>query len=337
MRLDLGLHKRGWSDVDEFPDNSNPYRWCYGGGKGGGGSAPAPPPPPTDQTINQSGLPEYVEPFFTRLLQRTEAESNAPYQPYGDPRLTQFGADTSAGFQGIRDVSQAGRPDLFQTAQTALGQSAGYTPQAFTDSGVAQAYMDPFIGNVLDVQKQRANERFEEQRLGREAAAVQAGAYGGSGRHVQEAIAQREINRQLNEIEAQGLSDAYRTGAGIFGRDQAARLQAESQRVGAAGQLGTQALAEDQLALERARAQAGVGGALEEKEQAALDIAYSDFINQRDFPRQQLNFMSGILHGVPIAAQQETTTFQAPPSGLSQLLGTGLAGVGLARQLGVVS
>ena len=37
--------------------------------KGGGSSAP------TEQTVYSTDLPEYVEPYFKRLLQRGEAES----------------------------------------------------------------------------------------------------------------------------------------------------------------------------------------------------------------------------------------------------------------------
>jgi len=74
-----------------------------------------------------------------------------------------------------------------------------------------------------------------------------------------------------------------------------------------------------------------VGGAFDEFTQQGLDIAYADFINQRDFPRQQLNYYSGILRGVPITPGQESTTYQAPPSQLSQLLGLGVGGLGLAK------
>ena len=44
--------------------------------KGGGGSSA-----PTEQKITQSDLPDYVEPYFTRLIQRGEAESLQPYTP----------------------------------------------------------------------------------------------------------------------------------------------------------------------------------------------------------------------------------------------------------------
>ena len=45
----------------------------------GKGSAPT----ETKQTVTQTNLPEYVRPYFERLLGRTEAESKREYEPYG--------------------------------------------------------------------------------------------------------------------------------------------------------------------------------------------------------------------------------------------------------------
>jgi len=330
-------------------------------GKGGGGGGQQAPAAPTTSTVNQSNLPEYVEPFFTRLLERTEEESNAPYIPFGESRLADFSPDTLAGFQGIRDIAGSPAPAEFGAASGALTYAAGQAPfeqqaqfgdvGSFTDPGIANQYINPYIQNVLDVQKARLNERFGEQRLGREAQAVGQGAFTNVRRDVQEQIAQRELNRQQNELEAQALAQAYESGANIFNLERSAGLQnralntevfagnigrtleQDRSRIAAAEQLRSQGLAGDELGFSRAKSLAGVGGAFDEQTQRSLDIGYADFINQRDFPRNQLNYYSGILRGVPISPQQETTTYQAPPSGLSQLLGLGVGGLGLAKAL----
>ena len=58
---------------------------------GGGGSSQ-----PTDTTVTQTNLPEYVQPYFERLLQRGEAESLQPVTTYQGPRLAYFGPDELA-------------------------------------------------------------------------------------------------------------------------------------------------------------------------------------------------------------------------------------------------
>lgn len=324
-------------------------------GGGGGGTQPT---PPTSSTVTQTNLPDYAEPFFTRLMERAEEQSNVPYESYGGDRLGGYGETTEAGFQAIKDAAQAGTPAAFTTAETALTGIAGQDPLAtqaqfgdtrqFTDEGVAQSYMNPYVTNVLDTQQQRLQQRFGEQQAERDMARGQRGAFSNTRRGVADAIAQREMNIQQNELEAQGLAAAYESGAGIFNRDRAAdlqnrqlntdvfsgnilrQLQADKLGMGAAEQLRQQGLAGDELAFNRAKNLAGVGGAYDTESQQALDLAYADFLNQRDFPAQQLNYYSGIMRGVPISPQQETTRYNAPPSQLSQLLGLGVGGLGLA-------
>ena len=73
--------------------------------KGGGGGGPQ----TTESTVTQTNLPEYAEPYFTRLMQRSEAESLQPYRPYTGQRLAQ--------------QSPAAQRALAR--QTALGLSSG--------------------------------------------------------------------------------------------------------------------------------------------------------------------------------------------------------------------
>jgi hypothetical protein len=67
--------------------------------------------------------------------------------------------------------------------------------------------------------------------------------------------------------------------------------------------------------------------------QAGMDMAYQDFLNQRDYDRQNLNWMSGILRGVPVSANSNVTgyQYQAPPNQMSQVAGLGLGAAGLAK------
>ena len=74
--------------------------------KGGGGSSQ-----PADQTVYSTDLPEYVEPYFKRLLQRGEAESLQGYTPYGGQRLSYFSPDEMQSQAMVRGFAQAGTPD----------------------------------------------------------------------------------------------------------------------------------------------------------------------------------------------------------------------------------
>jgi len=104
------------------------------GGGSGGSSAP------TEQTIYQQNLPPYVEPYFKRLLQRTEGESLQDYTPYGGQRLAYFSPDERKAQAMTRGYAQAGTPQEFGQAQQMLtglsqpytaGYQAGAGPQTY--------------------------------------------------------------------------------------------------------------------------------------------------------------------------------------------------------------
>ncbi len=91
---------------------------------------------------------------------------------------------------------------------------------------------------------------------------------------------------------------------------------------------GQMASTDQTLALQRAQALGQVGSSITQTQQQGLDMAYQDFVNQRDYDRQNLNFYSGILRGTPVSAQSEVSQYQAPGNSTAQALGLGIAGLG---------
>ena len=85
---------------------------------------------PTEQTVYSTDLPEYVEPYFKRLLQRGEAESLQGYTPYGGQRLAYFSPDELTSQAMTRGFATAGTPQQFTDASTRYGNTAAYgTPK----------------------------------------------------------------------------------------------------------------------------------------------------------------------------------------------------------------
>lgn len=96
---------------------------------------------PTSTTVYQSALPEYAEPYFSRLLQRTETESLQPYQAYTGPRLAGF---TPGETEAQAALSGLGKPTEL-TAASSLAATAGKLPtdaqgREITSLGIAQQY-----------------------------------------------------------------------------------------------------------------------------------------------------------------------------------------------------
>jgi hypothetical protein len=86
--------------------------------------------------------------------------------------------------------------------------------------------------------------------------------------------------------------------------------------------------------LARLQAQQAAGQIGRELTQQGFDLGYQDFLRQQAFPREQLGFLSNILQGLPIAPGSTAATYGMQPSTTQQLLGSGIAGVGLYNALG---
>jgi len=47
-------------------------------------------PQPTSQNVTQTSIPEYAQPYVERMLGKSEALTNAPYQAYQGERIAGF-------------------------------------------------------------------------------------------------------------------------------------------------------------------------------------------------------------------------------------------------------
>jgi len=141
----------------------------------------------------------------------------------------------------------------------------------------------------------------------------------------QQGLQSQQLNQQAL-MEAQRLAEQSRQFGGTLGLQGA---QAATQAGMGLGQLGTSQQASD---LQRLQAQEQFGAMGQAERQRALDLAYQDFIAQRQDPYKQLGFLSDILRGsANLAATGGKAVYEQPPSLLSQLGGAGLAAAGAYR------
>jgi hypothetical protein len=86
----------------------------------------------------------------------------------------------------------------------------------------------------------------------------------------------------------------------------------------------------NQQALNIANAQNQMGQQAQNYNQQQLTQNYNDFINQQNFPFQQIGQLSNVLRGVPLT-QQTQAVYQQAPSLASQAAGFGTAAIGAAN------
>jgi len=313
-------------------------------------------PTPTAVQEYQTGFAPVIEPFATKLLGDAQLLTDTDQTPY-----MQYMRDRQAQFTPLQQQSfeNAG---LMQTAPqlgdaTAMAGMAGlgalntqytfnpYQTQQFTGNNV-QAYMSPYMQNVVERQQADAQRQADIARQTQGAQAARSGAFGGSGDYLMRGQAAGNLARQKGDIQAKGLQDAYTQAMGQFNQSQAQnlagqQLNAQQQQFGAG--LGLQGL---QTAMTGAKSLADIGqtqygqnlglldvqnrfGAQQQQQvQNQLNTEYQDFLNYQNYPYKQLGFMSDMIRGLPLS-QQSSTMYAQPPSMLQQAAGLGITGKAL--------
>jgi len=296
-------------------------------GGGGGGQ--------TTSTSYTSNLPEYVQPQFERLLGKAEAFADAPYQAYQGERQAAFDPMQQQGFKDIGNLGvtkQIGAGSQLAGAAGfgSLGAGQNYAMQAMNPYAT-RAYMSPYMEGAVAPQMREAAR--QSAMLGQEnqAKAVQQGAFGGSRSAIVEAERQRNLQQQMGDIYGKGAQTAFEQArqAQQFGADLGLKGYGQAgQAAQALGELGKTQYAQEEAA---GKAKLSAGQMLQARDQAILDQRYQDFLSQRGDPQQKMAFLSDILHGAPVGGTT-MQQYQAQPSGMSQLVGPGLLGLGMYKE-----
>ena len=276
----------------------------YGGGGGGG-------TPETQRQIVD--LPEWAKPYAKESLGKAQALSESPYQAYGGERIAQFSPLQKQAFGRAEGQQVAGQIGFGSGLAGLAGTSS------FGDQGTAAGFMSPYMQQVVDNQMSSAQRQADIAATQRGAAAVRAGAFGGSRQAVENAEAARALASQKGDIQAKGLQSAFEQAQNQFNQEQSQRLNAAQ----ALGQLGQQQFGQQ---MDITGQQAQFGQQQRAATQDVLSAQYQDFLNQQRAPYDQLAFMTSMIRGTPMG--QTTTMYQPGPSTASQMVGLGTAAAG---------
>ena len=220
--------------------------------------------------------------------------------------LTDINKNPYEAYKGQRTAQFT--PLQQQAYGNAYNMDAG--PQAFAQN-VGQ-YMSPYQQNVIDREKMEAARTSQMLGQQQQSQATQAGAFGGYREGIQRAERERGLRSQLQDIQARGSQAAYDRAADQFRSGITQNLAIGQQQ----SQLGTQQ---------------------QQQIQQMLDTQYQDFLNQKKYPYQQLEFMSNILRGTPMGGT--SSMYASPGSSFGQLagLGAGLSGLFNRAEGGIVN
>ena len=294
--------------------------------------------PPQPTSTSTTTIPEYAKPYAERALGKAEALTDAPYQTYGGERIAASTPEQQAARQAVAGMQLPGQfgagTELAALGGLgALGAGQNYMGMA-TSPGAQQAFMSPYMQNVVDVQKQEAIRDAQKGQLMQNLGAARQGTYGGARQLLAGTERERNLGQQLAQIQASGSQSAFDRAQQAMQFGTTAGLQGAQAATQAGATLGQLGIGQQQTGLDLAKAQEAFGGLGRAEQQAALDIAYQDFLQQQRYPYAQLGFMSDILRGSGnLAGTGGTAVYQAPPSTTQNLMQLGLGGLGLYKAL----
>ena len=328
----------------------------YGGGGSGGGGSPA---PQQNTTVN-TNIPEYAKPYVESMLGAAQKQAYKyddsgnivgfqPYVPYGatvgpggqitntaqeqaQAAVAPFSPMQERAFQQTANLQVPGQFALGTGYQTLGGIGALNAGQQYNQMAInpyaQQAFMSPYMQNVVDVQKNEALRDAQMRNIGANLGAARQGTYGGARQLLAEQERNRNLQTQLGQIQAAGSQEAFKSAqqAQQFGANLG--LQGYGQAVGAGKALVDTGGAQLQAQQGIIGLQSQAGAQQQALEQQRINQAIQNYALQQQNPQLQLSLMSSLTRGLPL--QQATTQqYQAAPSALSQIGGLGAAGVGL--------
>lgn len=292
-----------------------------------------PPPSVTTYGSTTTNVPQWLSDYTQGILGQANAVAAQPYQPYEGPRVAgltpeqqQAFALTSGNVGKAQPAIQSGisgAQGVLGSLGSTLGTNLANAGKTYTGSNVSD-YMNPYVNNVTKRAQELANRNFSENLLpGIQNLFTRAGQYGSTRMAGAVGNAARDVSENLQSAADASLANAYTSGQGAFSSDanragQLAQLGVSGGLQGA-GVLGTLGESLQKAGLTDAGALAAVGEQQQAQNQKNLDLAYGDFQAQRDYPKQQVDWLSNIIRGIPNSAiPTQTTTTSTGPSTVGQ-------------------
>ena len=265
-------------------------------------------PNPTE-TIAGTQIPSWVSAAGQELYGEARELVKSPYPAYTGQRI--------ATYDGSKLTPEE------QEAARILGDAASsYQPyldaayDATTNLSTSQPYLD-IVQAAADPAVRQIQEQLDRDQVSNRAAAARAGAFGGSRLGLREAETSGQAFQAMGDVR----NRAAMQGLGIA-QQRAAQMQSFAPMI-------------QNLQQQAAAGLITAGEARRTLDQKALDMAYADYLDQRQYPYQQLNFALGALEGLPYDTSQYGMQlgqqFMPQPSVYGQTIGAlGTLGSGYA-------
>lgn len=255
----------------------------------------------TGATTTQTGsssqtLPPWYEDYNRNLLAASIAAAQEPFKLYPEARIPTSSPSTLKSWELAGEFGDEASP-LMQAGVGATVRGAA----PFDPSQVAN-FMNPYAAQIADIIGRRGEERYEDKFLSPAFDAFTSAGQFGSTRNMDFVRkAMQDASREITDAQTQALSPAF---------GQALSAYNQSRQIDQAG--GAGALSQFKGALDLL---SGAGAAEEGKDKESMDLAYKDFLEQRDQPWSILEKLKAMSSGITIPGSSTSTSTSTQTAG----------------------
>ena len=295
-------------------------------------TAPGAQGSPSTGSANEGNLSSWVGPYVTGMLGQGQALANMPYQTYQGPLTAGPSSLQQNLFQGLGSInmpsnygqsfSSMGAPAAPNTAtpnetslvsQAGAGNTSGFgqTPNVTggANNSIASQYMNPYLQASLQPQLDALTYQSQQDQQKLLGNLTSQGAFGGSRQAVAQGVGEGNLLAQQAGLIGSGYNTAYNNAQNQFNTE-----QGQNQNL--------------------ANTLASIGGQQQALNQAGVTADYNEFLNQRNYPEQQVQFLQSLLSGLPISTVSNIPVELTPAQ---QLIGSTTATQQLLQNLNLTS
>ena len=309
--------------------------------------------PTSSKVVEGTELPEWVAEAGKRSFVRAAEIANDPYPLYEDesgmaiPRIEDMTDQEKLGYGMLETGAEDYLPFMNRASDVANTLGAGYGAMTREELlgdpfslETAQPYMDIYQSSMDPAVREIEEQTARAQNEARARASTGGGGFG-SRLGIMEGVTAGEGAQAAGDLRAGAAREGLGFAAGRYDTDREARFGADTQarqgyetdeasRIQQMDAYQGMAPLIQSLQTQAAAGLITAGEAERQLDQASLDIAYADFLDQKMYPKEQLNFALGALAGTPYNTVNRSYTTGTQMSANPSLFGQAIAGAGTA-------
>ncbi len=264
----------------------------------------SPPPSVTSSTTSQQGFPDWYQEIMRAGIGQAASVASQPYQPYSGNQLAGFTPAETSAFGMVQNNLGSQNPSLNQ-ASGALGQVA----QGF-NANDANQYLAPYMNasNGLSASIQALGNQNLMQNIlpGVNDAFTGAGQFGSTRNANFNSLAIQNAQMGISQAQGQAQLAGLQSGMSNY-------LQGQQNQNIAGQQLGSLGQIYQNTGLTDAAALQNVGQTEQQQNQSGLNVGYQNYLNQLNYPYNNVNFLNSQIRGYAAPTATNVTTL-APQS-----------------------